>query len=136
MSYSKEIRELLEKHEGKRNIPYQDEKGNWTYGIGHNMREPIPDEVIYLQLEHDIQKAEGELDRVFPEWREMSEKRRIALVDFMFNVGAVTFMSFNKMRRALMLKDYETAAAELLDSRYAEQVGIRAERLADMLRNG
>jgi lysozyme len=35
-----------------------------------------------------------------------------------------------------MSKDYEEAADEMLDSKWAEQVGTRAVRLADQMRRG
>ena len=38
------------------------------------------------------------------------------------------------MLRALRNRDYTTAAAEMLDSRWREQVGKRAETLAERMR--
>jgi lysozyme len=92
--------------------------------------------VIELLLQEDIEEAESELDRVLPEWASFDVIRRRVLVDMMFNLGAPRFMSFNRFRRALMLKDFDEAAKEMLLSKWAEQVGIRAERLSEMMRTG
>jgi lysozyme len=43
-------------------------------------------------------------------------------------------MQFKKTLALLREGDFESAADELLDSRYAEQVGRRALEIADMIR--
>ena len=136
MSFNKKIRELLELHEGKRTKPYTDTEGNLTIGIGYNLENGIPDEIIYRLLEIKVEEAKSELDRDMPDWKDHSQDRQLVLVDMMYNLGAPKFHTFFKMRKALLTKDYETAADEMLDSKWARQVGMRAERLADMMRAG
>ena len=62
--------------------------------------------------------------------------QQAALLDFRFNVGPAGFRRFKKMIQALDEGDYERAADELLDSRYANQVGNRAHKIAGLIRNG
>ena len=127
----------LENHEGRRNLCYEDSEGHLTLGVGHLMSEPIPDVVIDLLLLCDMKdKAVGELDRIFPQWTELSETRQLVLADMMFNLGADRFLKFKKFWKAMLDRDYETAAAEMLDSKWANQVGNRAKRLSEMMRNG
>lgn len=136
MSFDKEIRESLKLHEGVRTHPYTDTKGILTIGVGHNLERGLHPDVINLQLEKDIEETLEDLDRDLPEWRGFSKKRRVALADMMFNLGAKRFHGFVKMRKALKLQDFDKAAEEMLDSKWSRQVGARAERLADMMRAG
>jgi len=45
-------------------------------------------------------------------------------------------MKFEKMLAALKIGDWDTAANEMRNSRWAEQVGQRAVTLATMMREG
>ncbi len=51
-----------------------------------------------------------------------------------FNLGWPRLSSFKKMLAALQVKDYETAAREALNVRWAQQVGGRAQRIAHMIK--
>jgi lysozyme len=51
-------------------------------------------------------------------------------------MGTQKFQEFKKMIAALERCDYDTAASELLDSKYHEQVGARAEQLATIILKG
>ena len=127
----------LELHEGRKKYPYRDTVGKLTIGVGHNLEDKgLSDAVINLILQEDIEEAKSELDRVLPAWQELDEVRQQVMIDMMFNLGAPRLMTFVKFRRALLVSDYEDAAAEMLDSKWAEQVGARADRLAEMMRSG
>jgi lysozyme len=58
------------------------------------------------------------------------------LINFVFNVGIGTALKFENAMEALKQSDYDTAAAELLDSRWSTQVGSRAQELATQIRTG
>ncbi len=53
-----------------------------------------------------------------------------------FNLGMAGLLKFQKMITAIGCMDYGGAADEMLDSRWARQVGRRAQRLAEMMRTG
>jgi lysozyme len=53
-----------------------------------------------------------------------------------FNLGMPRLRQFRNMLAALEAGDFETAAREALDSRWAGQVGARAERIAAQIRDG
>lgn len=125
---------LLELHEGVRHYPYQCTSGKWTIGVGINLEAGLYPEEIDFLLKNRITKLDQQLrDRLF-QYREMSVVRQMVLVDMAFNLGVAGLMGFRKMRAALALNDYTLAAAEMLDSKWARQVGRRAERLAEMMR--
>ena len=51
-------------------------------------------------------------------------------------MGLSRLHGFVKFLDALKRRDYHTAADELLDSKYARQVGQRSQRIAQMVRTG
>ena len=53
-----------------------------------------------------------------------------------FNLGINRLKKFKKFLAALQESDFETAAKEMIDSRWAEQVGPRATRLKDRILKG
>ena len=58
-----------------------------------------------------------------------------ALVNLCFNMGIPRLMQFKKTLAYIQEGDYKKAANELLDSRYAHQVGYRAVEVAQMIRS-
>ena len=53
-----------------------------------------------------------------------------------FNLGYAGLLQFRQMWSALERHDYDEAARQMLDSRWAQQVGRRATELAAMMRTG
>ena len=124
-------------HEGVRSKVYKDHLGIMTIAVGRNLedRELSEDEIDYL-LANDIQIVENELDNGLSWWRDLDEVRQRALADLAFNMGLPRLHGFVKMLDGLQRRDYHAAADELLDSKYAKQVGARSERVANMIRTG
>jgi len=58
------------------------------------------------------------------------------LTNMCFNLGAPRLSGFKKMWEAIEAGDYSTAAEEMLDSKWARQVGPRADRLAQKMETG
>lgn len=110
-----------------------------TIGYGRNLLRGITPLEADLLLEHDLDEAEADC-ATFAWWPRFNRPRRAALIDVMHNLGLTKFRRFRKMLRALGVGDVDTAAAELLDSKYADDVGKspqqRAWRLARMIRTG
>ena len=130
------LRETITRHEGSRLDMYQDSLGIWTIGVGHNIQEKgISPAVMELMLDEDIEEAIVELKRSVSFFSKMPEQVQEALVNLSFNMGIPRLMQFKKTLAYLRDGDFEAAADELLDSRYAEQVGRRADEVADMIRS-
>tara|TARA_R110000824_G_scaffold58566_1_gene158204 strand:+ start:623 stop:1072 length:450 start_codon:yes stop_codon:yes gene_type:complete len=141
----KHLEDLLTLHEGLRLNAYDDAtgksikrgdtlKGNLTIGIGRNLSSHglTKREVVTL-LKNDIQSARKKARRY--KWFDaLNNVRQSVIISLVFNMGNID--GFKKMRTAISVKNYELASVELLDSRYAEQVGDRAIVLADYLRTG
>ena len=129
--------EQLRLHEGVEHKPYVDTVGKTTIGVGRNLDDVglTDDEIDYL-LDNDIHTVMSELDIWWGGWRELDEVRQRVLADMMFNMGRPTLNKFENFRAALVDGNYEQASVEMLDSRWAEQVGQRAQRLAGMMATG
>ncbi len=131
------LKQLLVQHESYRQFPYADITGHLTVGIGRNLtdRGISTTEAFYL-LDDDIMYFSAKLAHFLQCFNQLDENRQIALIDMCFNVGIQGFLGFKKMVAALESHDYERAANEMMDSKWAEQVGDRATTLANIIRTG
>ena len=130
------IQEQLILHEGKENKPYRCTADKLTIGVGRNLEDKglTDDEIMYL-LENDIKEAEQDLEQ-FDWYNKLKWERKRAVIDMRINLGLRGLLSFKKMIAKIESEEWEEAAYEMLDSKWAEQVGTRAERLAEMMRTG
>ncbi|NOU49973.1 glycoside hydrolase family protein [Pseudoalteromonas sp. JBTF-M23] len=156
------IYQLLKRHEGLRLSAYQCSAGKWTIGIGRNLEDnPLSvDEIdalssmgvkccepkamrlseesqAYYLLANDIEKINEKLPEMFSNWSEISYTRRDVLRDMAFNLGLSGLANFTKMRAAIEAGNWVDATFEMLNSRWARQVGDclgqRAYTLAKMM---
>ena len=128
------LRDQLIRDEGIRLKPYRDQVGKLTIGVGRNLDDVgISHAEAHLLLDNDIERATADVAARLPWAGALSLPRAAVLVNLCFNAGIGGLMTFRKMLAALQNEQWETAAKELLDSTYAEQVGPRAHRLARQL---
>jgi lysozyme len=130
-------------HEGEvkrrgRHVMYKDSKGIWTLGYGRNIQERgLSDEEADYLLRHDLEDAAKDLLRNHPWVLSLNLARHEVLVEMVFNMGIDRFNTFVNMLAAAKAHDFETAAAEMLDSKWhREDVYGRAETLAMIMLNG
>ena len=130
-------RVLIAKHEGVRKHPYLCPADKITIGIGRNLEDVglSADEVSYL-FANDLRNARQACRHLFREFHSIDEVRQAVLLDMAFNLGQTRLAKFVRMREAIDLMDWRRARAEMLDSKWAEQVPTRAEFLADMMCSG
>lgn len=136
-----ELAAQLVTDEGMRLKPYKDTVGKLTIGVGRNLDDVgISKSEAMMLLGADIDRACADLDRALPWWRFMSDRRQQALANMCFNMGIGDskkgLLSFRNTLAKMQVGDYEGAARGMLDSHWAEQVGDRAKRLAQMMREG
>ena len=135
-SFKARLKNLIVSHEGKENHPYTDTKGNVTIGIGYNLTaRGLPDSWINEQFDQDVTYFHDQLLHDFDWYSGLDDARKMVLIDMCF-MGYKTFKEFERMLQALRYGDYEKAASEILKSKWAEQVGHRAEENADIMRKG
>mgnify|MGYP006104556913 FL=1 len=125
---------MLKIHEGYEQYPYKCSMGVVTIGYGRNLesRGLTEEEAAYL-LQCDVKLAEGELLDQYDYYWNLSGERKAVLIDMMVNLGSTRLRKFKKMHLALELRDYSLAAVEMLDSRWARQVGQRSKTLAQIM---
>lgn len=131
-----QIAERIKESEGLCLLPYKCPTGHLTIGYGHNLEHGISKEVAEVLLMQDIEQAIRQIKHHFVWWPKLTEARLFVLIDLVFNMGISKLLTFKKMLSALEAGKYETAAKELLNSRYALQVKVRAKENAAMLKFG
>lgn len=123
--------------EGVRNKLYQDTVGKWTGGVGRNFSDrQMSPALIQFMLDEDIDMCIDQLDHAFPWWEKMCDARQNALLNLVFNLGITTLLQFKNSLAALEAGKWEAAANGFMDSKWAKQVGARAVRVTDLIRNG
>ena len=127
----------LRLHEGVEHKPYKCTAGYLTIGVGRNIEERglSDDEIDYI-LSNDVNIATDELVESFDWYADLDPIRQRVVIDMVFNLGMPRFKQFKNMITAIETGDYVQASIEMMDSRWAEQVGLRASRLAEMMETG
>tara|TARA_R110002153_G_scaffold27435_2_gene85242 strand:+ start:430 stop:915 length:486 start_codon:yes stop_codon:yes gene_type:complete len=158
MKYDRdELVKMVALHEGIVLNVYQDHLGINTVGIGRNlddrgitdgellfMNKTIDDvydnglteEEAYYLCMNDIAIVEKELLDSKPVVNQLTDVRQMVLVDMAFNMGVPRLKLFKNMWLAIEKVNYPLACAEMLDSKWANQVGKRAVRLSEAMKNG
>lgn len=123
--------------EGLRLKPYTCPAGKLTIGYGHNLDDNgITEDIAVRMLNADLMSAENEVRARFSSYNKLNEARQFVLTDMAFNMGIVKLLTFKKMFAALAKGEYPTAAREMLNSKWAVQVGNRAKVLAEIMKSG
>lgn len=131
------LTDMLVDHEGMRRKPYRCTAGKLTIGVGRNLddRGISPDEAMYM-LANDIRDSRRELSAAFHWFDKLDEVRQAVLIDMCVNLGLSRLQGFRNTLALIGVGKYEAAAQEMLDSKWAEQVGRRAQRLSRMMATG
>lgn len=131
------IRSDLERDEGRRTMPYLDTEGVLTIGVGWNLQDNgLPERIIDQLLALSINTAQQDAYHLFHGYSELTDSRKRVAVNMAFNLGRARLATFRRMISAVNIEDWGLAADEMLDSKWARQVGDRAVRLADLMRIG
>ena len=125
---------------------YNDHLGYPTFGVGHLILEsdeefgrpvgtPVDEERVRSCFDRDLDIAIGECSALYGEreFGELPDPVQQILVNMMFNMGRPRLSKFKKMNSAIAEGDWKTAAVEMMDSRWARQVGDRAVRLKNRI---
>ena len=158
MKYNRdELVKMVALHEGIVLNVYQDHLGINTVGIGRNlddrgitdgellfMNKTIDDvydnglteEEAYYLCMNDIAIVEKELLENKSIVNQLNAVRQMVLVDMSFNMGVPRLMKFKNMWLAIEKVNYPLACEEMIDSRWASQVGNRAMKLSLAMKNG
>jgi len=142
------VKDFLELNEGNENEPYKDSEGNWTVGIGHYIGKTLPDrfknddgnprilsdEEVQTLFEKDYKEHKEDASSL-PMYNSLDNKGKQALIDLTFNMGSEVFNEnkWPKFFDALGNKDLKTASKELKNSKWYNQVNVRAPRVIKLI---
>ena len=87
-------------------------------------------------FDQDCARAVSECRNAFPWFVDLDDKRQNVVASMVFNIGLRGFKGFKKAIAAIGARDWNQAADQMLSSKWAGQVGSRASRLAQMMRDG
>ena len=145
-------------NEGKEESVYKDTEGNNSIAIGFNLEEPSNREYLFKKhgLTYDdvvnkgVKLSENQIRDLYnysmsnayqdaklfdPKLDSRPHNVRVAILDLAFNLGRNKLNTFKKMRKALENDDYNTAAAEMKDSKWFDQVKTRGPRMVGIMQN-
>ncbi len=130
----------LVRDEGEVLHAYKDSLGYWTIGVGRLIDARKSGGITRAEsrflLANDIADKIAGLDEAIPWWTELDSARRRVIVNMAFNLGIAGLLGFRATLAAIKRGDYVQAAENMLDSKWARQVGARAKRLAELMREG
>ena len=131
------LKEQLIRHEGLRLTVYDCPAGYKTIGVGRNIEQKgiTESEALYL-LDNDIGYFTEQLEENLIGFQELSEDKKAVLVNMAFNLGVNGLLKFKNMLAAVTEERWEDASSEMLNSRWADQVGNRAIELSEIMANG
>lgn len=135
----KRLSSQLSTDEGRKRRIYLDTASppKWTGGVGRNLTDNgFSEDEIDLMLSNDIIHATSTARSLVPGFDQLSDVRQEVLVNMAFNLGYSRLAGFKMMLAAVNSSSWDDAASQMLNSKWADQVGARATRLAFAMRTG
>ena len=131
-------------HEGYRNRVYLDSLGKRTVGVGHLCVEDFwednkeyEEKFLLTILEHDLKSAIKSAERLCSDCPDLDDLAKETIIEMVFQLGETGVKKFRNMWKALQKNppQYDVAATEMLDSRWAKQTPGRAKEMSDHMRS-
>ena len=137
----------IQASEGLRLSAYRCTAGRLTVGFGHNCdSSPVPgvsrvgDRITREQADDlfskDLSAVVWEVRKALPWATSLDAPRQAVLYDMAFNLGVRGLLGFRNTLRMVERGEYPNAARNMLLSKWAGQVGRRADRLAEQMATG
>ena len=128
----------VKKHEGYRNKVYLDTLGKRTVGVGHLCAEDFwednkeyDEEFLMNILKDDLKNAIEGAERLLKDCPVLDDLAKEIIIEMVFQLGETGVSKFKNMLKALEEgPDYQTAAIEMLDSKWAKQTPNRAQNMS------
>lgn len=131
------LKNLLIKHEGKRLKVYTDSVGKATIGVGRNLVDVgISDDECNILLGNDIARTKKDVQMFLPWVSSLNEARQIVIISMAFNMGIHGLLGFKNTLSLIQAGRYKEASDNMLQSKWATQVGKRANELAKIMETG
>lgn len=130
------IMKMFLKDEGLKFHPYRCTAGRLSIGYGRNLDDVgITKATAEQMLAEDVKRAESACLAIFGEeqWSRWSENRRMGWINMAFNLGNAGILGFRNTLRAAIGENWVEVERHLRASKWASQVGSRAERVIAMI---
>lgn len=133
---SQSLIDSVKHHEGLRLRAYQDSVGVWTIGYGRNLQAlQITAQQAEAWLIEDLEAANRKA-ATLAGFHSLSQNRKDVLIEMCFNLGLTRLLKFSRTLASIAGGHYDRAADEMLESKWAKQVGQRARTMAEKMRQG
>ena len=140
------LREELERDEGVKYEVYLDHLGYPTFGIGHLITDDDPEcgasvgtevdsDRVKEAFETDVEGVLSDCERLYVQFEHLPEEAQLIIANMMFNMGRTRLSKFKGMKRGVDARDWNSAADEMVDSTWYNQVTNRADRLVVRMRS-
>ena len=152
MPLNQEQIDILKRHEGYVSHVYKCPAGKDTIGYGYNLEDnplklsdkdlqrlrhsgtnPIEAE-YYLKLV--CNRFESKLTEKLSWFDKLDSNTQFVLVNMAYNLGVAGLLEFKKTLSLIEKGNYAQASVEMLDSKWAKQVGNRSKELSVILKTG
>ena len=142
---TQQLRKQLEIDEGVKYVIYLDHLGLPTFGIGHLVTKTdaesgqavgtgVSKERVAECFENDLDGVIKDCNKLYHKFEDLPEEVQQIIANMMFNMGLGRLSAFKGMKRGVDARDWESAANEMVDSKWYNQVPNRAERLVERMR--
>lgn len=128
--------EQIKTDEGLSLMPYHCTADVLTIGYGRAIgTNGISKSEAEHLLRNDVEVAARDARKYLGDtaFESLSVERQAVLVNMAFNLGINRLRGFKLLKQAILDGDYAEAKAQMLSSRWAEQVKGRATRLAEIM---
>ena len=134
----------VKQHEGYKDHVYLDTRNKRTVGVGHlcveaHWKEGVayPEEMLMKVLEDDLKNAIRGAEELCSDCPVLDDQAKEIIVEMVFQLGKTGVSKFRNMWKALGQDppQYDVAATEMLDSRWAKQTPNRAKEMSDHMRS-
>jgi len=141
-------------NEGTRYTMYHDSLGILTIGNGFNLQrqdadkllkqfgsslasvmagDSLTEDQVYKLLGVTVNEAISNCVKLFPEFYSLTDNQQMALTDMSFNLGLHRLSGFTHMIAAVNNNNFQEASSQMLGSHWAQQVGKRAQKDAELI---
>jgi len=132
----KDLLESIKHHEGFVEHVYDDSLGIPTIGYGFAIKdlildEDLCDEILLRKLRILGRSVMGK----FPFFDSLPSDCKDVLMEMCYQLGVTGVSKFKKALKAMEDGDWEKAADEMLDSKWAKQTPPRAKEMSDIIRS-
>lgn len=142
---NKQAELIIKLEEGMRTRPYYCSEQYPTIGYGQRIGdkgEPLPN--ITTTEKEALKFLRGRISEIIialsskqsKAWNNCNPQRQAVLISLAYQLGVTGVLAFKKMWAAIDNKDFNEAAIQMMDSKWAKQTRNRAIRQSSTMRSG